>query len=152
MIPPPTTTTLARSGRAAVVLAEGAVSVVSPGGDVTLRNNSRIISNYIAQPGAPDAISVVALNLNLSGYSYVQSSDATSNINVLVEGDITVSNSGIRSGNDIFLTLNGGDSQVNLDGGYIWSDTANAIASTTTINFLARSSGGVTIDGVDTTA
>ena len=149
------------SNRSYIHAEYGGISIVA-GGDVSLSGaySYSYYGSYIeAYHGA---IGIVAKDLSLAGYSSIYSDDPNpaSTVDILVQGSIklgdTTGPGAIISGSDINLTLNSADSVVSLQnnghyGSFIWSDAQQLQAATTTINFTARSSGGVFIDGVGTT-
>jgi hypothetical protein len=81
------------------------------------------------------------------------------NVNILSNQDIVLNNgSSIEASNDVILTLNNANSMLVLNESasmapsFIWSDVPQAQVATTIVNFTTRTSGGIFIDGVETTS
>jgi filamentous hemagglutinin family protein len=76
---------------------------------------------------------------------------------IAVGGNLTLNNGGhIKAANDIFIDLLGANSVLALNTGvlgpsYILSDIGTGVMATTHLTFLTRNSGGILIDGVETT-
>jgi hypothetical protein len=83
---------------------------------------------------------------------FLKASSSSSNITGFISGNITLDNGAyIEAGDDINLSFSGGSSQISLsNGSYVISDTQQS-PGTTYLNFLARSTGGILIDGRETT-
>jgi filamentous hemagglutinin family protein len=81
--------------------------------------------------------------------AYLRANDPTGDVSGLVARDITLTNGAyFQAGNDVDLTLAGATSMLSLStGGYVLANSSDTIH----IAFTSRSSGGVMIDGVETT-
>ncbi|MCM2308406.1 MAG: YDG domain-containing protein, partial [Sulfuritalea sp.] len=81
-------------------------------------------------------------------------------VRILVGGSLKLNNGAhVDASNDAFIGLQGAQSMLVLNDGtpgqtpsYVLSDRGTGVPSTTYLNFLNRSSGGIVIDGVETTA
>jgi filamentous hemagglutinin family protein len=91
-------------------------------------------------------------NITADG-GFLKASSSSSNITGFISGNITLDNGAyIEAGDDISLSFSGGSSQISLsNGSYVISDSATMYEGTTYLNFLARSTGGILIDGRETT-
>ncbi len=132
----------------------GSVTVV--GGAVSLDNHSGIIG-YSYYGGG---VFVGATSASLNNGSGIVSFGPGSNVEMVISGgDLTLNNdSHIFAGNDVLLTLTGANAIVSLSNidaitGLPGSPSTieTGAVLTTHINFLSRASGGIFIDGVDTT-
>jgi len=72
---------------------------------------------------------------------------------IAVGGDINLNNGGhINAANDVYLDLLGSTSTLAMtDGSYVMSDIGTGVVGTTHLSFLGRNTGGVVIDGIETT-
>jgi hypothetical protein len=83
------------------------------------------------------------------GSAFLHATDSTSDVSGLVTGNIALDNGAyFRAGHDIDLTLRGSDSTLSLsNGGHLLA----GIPLTIHLDFQGRTSGGIKIDGVETT-
>jgi filamentous hemagglutinin family protein len=102
------------------------------------------------------------LNISYGGYiwaGYTKMSPYYPDASILVGGDLKLNNGAhINAANDVYLDLMGSASTLVLNDGtagyspsYILSDIGTGIPATTHLAFAGRSSGGVVIDGIETT-
>jgi hypothetical protein len=100
------------------------------------------------------------LNINDGGHiwaGYGQLSPVFRDASIAVGGNLTLNNHAhINAANDIFIDLLGANSVLALNTGvlgpsYILSDIGTGVMATTHVTFLNRTSGGILIDGVETT-
>ncbi|CAG4884872.1 exported protein of unknown function [Georgfuchsia toluolica] len=117
------------------------------GSSLTLDNGSLIEGNQ--------GVFIGSSGVSLDHASTIQTGPvATANVEMVTsEGDITLaSGSTINAGHDVILTLTGPNAQVVLNAvpGQLASAVRTESASSTHINFLSRTSGGIVIDGVPT--
>jgi len=110
------------------------------GGDLKVGNASyggMIYAGYLQPPPTPPAV-------------YADAS-------IAVGGKLKLTNGGyIAAANDIYLDMLGSGSTVEMSSGggspaYILSDAGIGVSGTTFVTFAARSSGGIIIDGMETT-
>ncbi len=136
----------------------GYTASVIAGGKVSL-DSSDILGAYGVAIGATG----VSLDngSTILGGGYGGYGVSAGNVEMVISGGDLIMNNGssIVAGNDVILTLTGANAQVvlnesaNMYGGpsTILSDVVTLVPATTIINFLGRSSGGVVIDGEQTT-
>ena len=101
------------------------------------------------------------LNINDGGYiwaGYMQMSPPYTDVSIAVGGDIRLNNgSHINAANDVFLDLLGPTSTLYLNDAPGYANPSHILSSiggappTTHVSFLTRNSGGIVIDGEDTT-
>ncbi len=115
--------------------------------------------SVISNPATGAAVSFsgigfIAKNLYADSASgYLKATEATGDVSGLVAGNITLKNGAyFQAGNDIDLTLAGAGSTLSLDNGsYLLADAATHVPTSIWLAFTSRSSGGVMIDGLETT-
>jgi filamentous hemagglutinin family protein len=104
-----------------------------------------------ADVSAGGDIGIIAGNLNSTGSSIYANGDVVA----VIANDIRLNNgSYIEAVNDVYLAFAGASSTLYLNdtAGMANASYILAAPTTTTLNFLARSSGGVVIDGVEKTS
>jgi hypothetical protein len=120
---------------------------VSAGHDLDILAGN--LNNHGSMSAGNDLTFIAGNVLGADGGEGGGSFHAGHNITGFALGNITLGNGGyFQAGNDVNLTLKGVASTLSLsDGGYILANVPDTI----TLTFTARSSGGVMIDGVETT-
>jgi filamentous hemagglutinin family protein len=127
-------------------------------------NDVNINGGYI-KTGTGDLELMVGGDLNISNGGHIWagynqwSPSYTPDASILVGGDLKLNNGAhINAANDVYLDLMGSSSTLVLNDGtagysasYILSDIGTGIPATTHLAFAGRSSGGVVIDGIETT-
>lgn len=136
---------------------------LSLGAGNTLNINSSVYSDNAVVLAAPtinvgngadatgySGLGFFAGSLNMTANSCLHTSG---NIVGEVSGDITLDdNSFMEAGDDIALTLRGANSTLSLaNGSYLLADAVTMIQATIFVDFTARSSGGIFINGTETT-
>ncbi|MCX7145166.1 MAG: filamentous hemagglutinin N-terminal domain-containing protein [Sulfuritalea sp.] len=99
-------------------------------------------------------IAIIAQDVIADGPSaYLNATSYTGDISGLVSGNITLDHgASFQAGNDIDLTLAGSASTLSLsNGSYFLTDYMTGIPATIKLEFTSRTSGGVMIDGKETT-
>ncbi|MDP2822197.1 MAG: GLUG motif-containing protein [Sulfuritalea sp.] len=155
------------------VTVSGGTTTIGGSGHVYAENDAIVLGSTIniASGGEVEGTNVFlgggTLNLNEGVYAYDQlefnlanviggsggvlwaASGPTSNITGIASGNITLDDGAyFQAGNDVNLTLTGAASTISLsNGGYVLANSPETIH----LAFAARSSGGVMIDGVETT-
>ncbi|MDP2826335.1 MAG: YDG domain-containing protein [Sulfuritalea sp.] len=141
----------------APISAAGNVALDSSGGTINLYGGITA-SGTSATPssinGIPySGIAFIAGNVYASGNSArLHASAATGDISGRVAGDITlVGGARFEAGNDIKLVLADAASTLSLsNASHLLADSASSLPTSIYLDFPARSSGGVMIDGVET--
>lgn len=110
------------------------------------------LNNYGSLSAGND-LTILAGNINGDGSGEGGQFFAGNNITAFVAGDIMLSNGAhFRAGNDIDLTLTGAGSTLSLaNGAYLLADYVTQQALTIFVDFTARSSGGIFVNGAETT-
>jgi hypothetical protein len=144
----------------AAVTANNNAALIAPlaGGTINL-NAGVTASGTSATPStingiAYSGIAIIAQDVVADGSSaYLNTTTSTGDISGLVSGNITLTNgASFQAGNDIDLVLAGSTSTLSLStGSYFLADYATLIPATIKLDFTGRSSGGIVIDGVETT-
>ena len=126
------------------------------GGSLNLNGRGPLQGTLPTYINANTGVAIAAQNgVNLSNRAVIRAGGLTSDIAIITNGSITLSNgSYIETGRDVFMALNGSDSRVVLNGGvdgpsYVLTEFTN---DTTHIEFLNVSKDGVVINGSETTS
>jgi hypothetical protein len=92
--------------------------------------------------------------ITLDAGSSIVADNTNSTVKLFAATDISLSNgSSIVSGNDVYLTLQGSTAALILNGtSYVLADTLSTPGQTIYLDFLGRSSGGIVIDGIETSS
>jgi len=137
-------------GNSSVQSSDGAVSII--GTKFKLDNNSNVTSVRGISVAVDGDIEMSANSFLETGETFTPS---LYDIQLIAGGSLTMQTGSYISGaNDVFITLQGGQSEIDLSGNsYILSksNTNCGFICTTYVNFLARAQGGIVIDGVQTT-
>jgi hypothetical protein len=129
--------------------------IAGAGGDINVLSGGQIYAAGSDSGYLTADVELLANNININDGLI----EAGGNIYAYAAGNITLSNgSQIWAGDDVLFSLVGANSTLYLNPtagmtpSYIVSDDATGIPATIYLEFLGRSSGGVVIDGVETTA
>ena len=127
--------------------ADNAIAIVA--GELALNHGG-----YIGSFGN-NGVTVAATNVRLDNGSSIVAFAPAANVEMVIGGgDLTLDNgSHVKAGNDVLLTLSGTDALVvvNAASGESVSTIEAGSRTSTRINFFGRTSGGVVIDGENTT-
>lgn len=129
----------------------GATGVsVSSVGDVALSGAS-IAGGLATSPGDVTVTSSAGA-IRLDNGASIVGGNANSTVKLAAATDISLNNgSSIESGNDVYLTLQGSTAALILNGAsHVLADTLSTPGQTIYLDFVGRSSGGIVIDGVET--
>lgn len=147
------------SGRATAMI--GDIVTISGGGQITgapagvkVKGDSKIMidGGSIDSGGRIELISISG-DITVTNGGSVSNTGGVNNINVSAGGNLAVSyGGGIMAGDDVVLELTGAASEIRLDqGGKIVADMATGVPATIYADFTTRPSGGIFINGVETT-
>ncbi|HET6719768.1 MAG TPA: hypothetical protein VFH22_08980, partial [Rhodocyclaceae bacterium] len=156
--------TVSSAGGAAVIAAAsvsmqagssigGATGVsVSSVGDVALSGAS--ITGGLATSPGDVLVTSTAGAITLDNGASIVGDNANSTVKLSAATNISLSNgSGIVSGNDVYLSLQGSTAALMLNGSsFVLADKLSTPGQTIYLDFLGRSSGGIVIDGVETSS
>ena len=158
-----------------VVLGTGSLNIGNTGGTggisavnhllAVVSGSANIAGGYLTT-GNGDLELLVGGSLNLGNASYggyiwagYNNNAPYPDVSIAVGGDLRLNNGGhIDAANDVYLDLLGASSKLVLNDGtagyapsYVLTDIGTGVAATTHLTFLNRSSGGVVINGTETT-
>jgi len=122
--------------------------------EIKSTNGNVVMSDAGSRVTADGGVVVSASNLIMDNGAYINGGDyrnATADVIVKVSGNVTLDNGAhIIAANDVYLNMYGGESVVSLNNSsYVWADTVG-LPQTIHINFYARASDGIAIDGANT--